>query len=68
MAEIDLNSRRKPRQSEVDDEDDTEDMTTTTPDITLADISSGKMILIVVIQTITMLSNVALSVLTRCIE
>ena len=68
MAEIDLNSRRKPRQSEVDDEDDTEDMTTTTPDITLADISSGKMILIVVIQTITMLSNGALSVLTRCIE
>ena len=68
MAEIDLNSRRKPRQSEVDDEEDTEDMTTTTPDITLADISSGKMILIVVIQTITMLSNVALSVLTRCIE
>ena len=68
MAEIDLNSRRKPRQSEVDDEDDTEDMTTTTQDITLADISSGKMILIVVIQTITMLSNGALSVLTRCIE
>ena len=68
MAEIDLNSRRKPRQSEVDDEEDTEDMTTTTQDITLADISSGKMILIVVIQTITMLSNGALSVLTRCIE
>ena len=52
----------------MDDEDDTEDMTTTTQDITLADISSGKMILIVVIQTITMLSNGALSVLTRCIE
>ena len=68
MEEIDLNSRRKPRQSQVDDEEDTEDMTTTTPDITLADISSGKMILIVVIQTITMLSNGALSVLTRCIE
>ena len=68
MAEIDLNSRRKPRQSQVDDEEDTEDMTTTTQDITLADISSGKMILIVVIQTITMLSNGALSVLTRCIE